>query len=321
MTRAEDERVASRARARLGLRAVCALAAVLLAGLTCGRIDYDPLPGALGDGGAGGAGAGGALAGLGGAGGAGGATGGAPGSGGATDMGGATGSGGALGSGGATDMGGATGSGGASAVGGAPGSGGAASTGGATGAGGGPAPCLQLLTASTDFDAAASGLTAVVEDFSRDALGVPVITFVTVLGNFFQHNADVTFESFATSDQATAGSRRSYVVAQGGNGATSSIGLFNGYDGVAPTFAAPQTAVGLSFRVPSGSDGFSLLVRRSDTTDVATFAVTSTGSASYAGIRSTCGAVIHSIDFGPNPVPGGSHQSIYWELASVRYAH
>jgi hypothetical protein len=30
--------------------------------------------------------------------------------------------------------------------------------------------------------------------------------------------------------------------------------------------------------------------------------------------------VIQSVDLGPDPVPGGPHQSIYWELAFVHYA-
>jgi hypothetical protein len=224
------------------------------------------------------------------------------------------------GSGGAPGTGGEIGTGGASGMGGATGSGGTPGTGGVIGTGGAPAPCLQFVASDTAFTGVASGLTGAVEDFSRDALGVPVIAFVAVPGNYFLHNADVTFESFATSDQATAGTRRSSVVAQSGNGLTSSIGLFNGYDGVAPTFAAPQVAAGLSIRVPSGSDTFTMSVRRSDTTDVATFSVTSTGTTAYAGVRSTCGAVIKSMDFGPAPVSGGAHQSIYWELASVRYA-
>jgi hypothetical protein len=315
-----------------GLGAFCAVAAALLPGLTCGRIDYDPIAHATGAGGAAaGAGAGGMIAGFGGAGGAvgsGGAmgTGGAVGSGGATGTGGsvgsggATGTGGAVGTGGATGSGGSVGSGGATGSGGAVGTGGMTGTGGVTGTGGAPAPCLQLLTSDSAFGAIASGLTATLEDFSRDVLGLPVIASIAVLGSSFLHSGDVTFESVATSDQAAAGTRRPYVDALGGNGATSAIGLFNGYDGIGPTFTMPEVAVGLSFRVPSGSDGFTMTVRRSDTSEVATFTVTSTGSASYIGVQSTCGRVIQSLDFGPNSVSGGPHQSIYWELASVHYA-
>jgi hypothetical protein len=316
-----------------GLGAFCAVAAALLPGLTCGRIDYDPIAHATGAGGAAaGAGAGGMIAGFGGAGGAGGGggaaggsggatgTGGAGGSGGAMGTGGAGGSGGAMGTGGAGGIGGATGTGGALGSGGATGTGGALGAGGVTGSGGAPAPCLQLLTSDSAFVAIASGLTATLEDFSRDLLGLPVIASVAVLGSSFLHSGDVTFESVATSDQAAAGTRRPYVDALGGNGATSAIGLFNGYDGIGPTFTMPEVAVGLSFRVPSGSDGFTMTVRRSDTSAVATFTVTSTGSASYIGVQSTCGRVIQSLDFGPNPVSGGPHQSIYWELASVHYA-
>jgi hypothetical protein len=328
---------------------LCAVAAVLLPGLTCGRIDYDPIAHATGAGGAA-AGAGGAIAGFGGeggAGGGGGAAGGTVGSGGAggaagvggAGVGGAAGSGGAAGGGGAgvggagaggiaggggggaAGAGGAIGAGGAVGSGGATGSGGAHGAGGVAGTGGAPAPCLQLLTSDSAFGAIATGLTATLEDFSRDALGLPVIAPVAVLGSFFLHSGDVTFESVATSDQAAAGTRRPYVDALGGNGATSAIGLSNGYDGIAPTFTSPEVAVGFSFRVPSGSDGFTMTVRRSDTSEVATFTVTSTGSASYVGVRSTCGPVIQSIDFGPNPVSGGPHQSSYWELASVHYAH
>jgi hypothetical protein len=201
------------------------------------------------------------------------------------------------------------------------GTGGSVGTGGVSGTGGASAACLQPIASDAAFNSIVSGLTATVENFSQNALGLLVIVSVVVPGNFFLHSSDVTFQSFDTSNQASPGTTSTSVDALTGNGVASAIGLFSGYDGITSTFAQPQRAVGLPFRVPSGTDGFTLTVRRSDTTDVATFTVTSAGSASYIGVQSTCGAVIQSMDLSPNPVSGGPHQSIYWELASVHYAH
>jgi hypothetical protein len=291
------------ARLRRALWLFFALAAALLPGLTCGHIDYDTHAQPTGTGGAA-TGAGGT--GLNGGAGAGGA---------------ATGSGGVFGTGGASGLGGAPGTGGVSGAGGAIGTGGAVGAGGVSGTGGASAACLQPIASDAAFNTVASGLTATVEDFSRTALGLLVILPLTVAGNYFLHSGDVTFESFATSNQAAPGTVQAQVGALAGNGITSAIGLSTGYDGITSTFAQPESAVGLSFRVPSGTDTFTMTVRRSDTTDVATFTVTSSGTTAYIGVQSTCGPVIQSVDLGPDPVAGGPHQSIYWELASVHYAH
>jgi hypothetical protein len=264
--------------------------------------------------GAGGTGNGGSGMGSGGAG-----SGGAAGTGGQGTGGRAPGTGGQSGG-----TGGMAGTGGAGVGGGSGGSGlGGAGTGG-SGTGGGP--CLTFIDGEGAYVSAATGLAVTTEDFSRDSTGTAITTFTEMNGDGFDAHAYVTFESFLASDQepdAAAGTSYPQVVADSGRSISSIVGpgaTYNGYDGIVANFASPQLVVAVTIDQQSGTDGFKMAVLRSDTSAVTTFPVTFTAS-TEVGVRSSCGAIIQSIAVSPNPLSTGMHDSQYWELDAVNFAH
>jgi hypothetical protein len=180
--------------------------------------------------------------------------------------------------------------------------------------------CLELMTSEQEFTQAISGLTVVTEDFFRDADGAAITDFAVAYGDHFYHHDEVTFESFATSDQQPAGTRSDCVVTERGDGITSAIYAYNGYDGIAMLFTAAQVAVGFSVSAVSGTEGFSLSVLDADGSVVERLALPASGPY-FAAVRSTCGATIDSLEVAPNPSETGYHHSQYWALAWVKYAH
>jgi hypothetical protein len=51
---------------------------------------------------------------------------------------------------------------------------------------------------------------------------------------------------------------------------------------------------------------------------VESFAIASVSSGDvFAGVRSTCGAVIDSVELRPNAQPNGPHMSQYWTISAV----
>jgi hypothetical protein len=77
---------------------------------------------------------------------------------------------------------------------------------------------------------------------------------------------------------------------------------YAGFDGIRSLFASPQA------------------VSRSDAAGTTTFALPTT-MAPLAGVRSNCGAIIKTIDVLPDQVPSGEHQSTFWTLTSLTFAH
>jgi hypothetical protein len=257
--------------------------------------------GAAGGGSSGSAGHGGASAGSGGSGGAAAGTTGAAGA-----QGGTTGAAGA--------QGGTTGAAGAQG----------GTTGGAGAGGGAGGPCLQLLTSAPQITAAMQGLTMASADFDHDASGNTFV-FQVVAGDDFATHALVTFQSVDTSNQAAVGTVSGYVVAKPPSAICSSSTAavaYSGFDGIRSLFASPQMVVGLTGNIPTGSpaDSFVLAVGRSDVAGTTTFALPTT-MAPLAGVRSNCGAIITSIDVLPDQIPTGDHQSTFWTLTSLTFAH
>jgi hypothetical protein len=191
-----------------------------------------------------------------------------------------------------------------------------AGTAGSAGAAGGP--CLELLTSEAAFDAATSNLTVGTEDFALDADGAAITDFAVAHGDHFYHHHEVTFESVATSDQADPGTRSDDVVTLEGNGISSMIGSYTGFDGIAMLFASAQTAVGFSV-TQAGTAGFTLAAVGSDGSVVGALAVPATGPY-FAAAVSHCGDVIQSLEIKPNRSETGEHHSQFWRLAWVKYA-
>ena len=129
----------------------------------------------------------------------------------------------------------------------------------------------------------------------------------------------MTFESFATSDQAEPGTRSNYIVTLNGDGISSSIGSYAGFDGIAMHFSSAQVAVGFSV-TEAGTAGFSLSVLDADGSLVEQLALPANGPY-FAAVRSTCGAIIDSLEVAPNRSETGEHQSQFWRLAWVKYAN
>jgi hypothetical protein len=201
----------------------------------------------------------------------------------------------------------------------------AAGAGGTAGAGGaGGAPCLQLLTSSPQITAAMQGLTTSQAEFDHDANG-NMLTFQVVAGDTFSTHALVTFKSIDTSNQAPVGTVDDYVVAKPPSAvvsASTAAVAYAGFDGLRAILAAPQTVVAFTGSVSTGSpaDGFVLVVGRSDTTQTTTYTLPTT-SAPLAGVQSSCGAIIKTLDVLPNQVPGGEHNSTFWAMTSLTFAH
>ncbi|MBN1610485.1 MAG: hypothetical protein JW940_27900 [Polyangiaceae bacterium] len=204
-------------------------------------------------------------------------------------------------------------------AGGSGGAGGAAPAGTAGFAGSAGSPCLELLTTEAEFTQATASLTVVTEDFSEHADGGAVTDFAVDYGNNFYHHDEVTFESFATSDQAEPGTRSTDIVTLSGNGISSMIGSYTGFDGIAMHFASAQVAVGYSV-TQAGTEGFSLTILDADGNAVAALAVPANGPY-FAAVRSNCGAVIETLEVAPNRSETGEHHSQFWRLAWVTFAH
>jgi hypothetical protein len=201
------------------------------------------------------------------------------------------------------------------------GAGGVAGSGGAGGAGGTPV-CLHLLTTSQQINAALQGLAVTKADLDHDASGNPVVYSVMAGDSFYDH-ASVTFISVDTSDQASVGSTSSYVVATPPSEIVSYptvANSFAGFDGLRSLFATAQTVVSFTGTVATGqqADGFALVVGRSDATQTTTFTLPTT-MAPLAGVQSSCGPIITTLDVLPNRVTGGEHMSSYWSMTSLSF--
>jgi hypothetical protein len=194
---------------------------------------------------------------------------------------------------------------------------GASGTAGSAGSAG--RPCLELLTSEAAFTEATSSLAVVTEDFALHADGGAVTDFAVDYGNNFYHHDEVTFESFATSDQAEPGTRSGDIVTLNGAGISSMIGSYTGFDGIAMHFVSAQVAVGYSV-TQAGTAGFTLSVLDADGGLVQELPVPAEGPY-FAAVRSSCGAVIQSLEIAPNRSESGEHQSQFWRLAWVKFAH
>lgn len=225
------------------------------------------------------------------------------------------GAGGDSASGGVADSGGSSGDGGSGGGGGADGSG-ATGSGGASGAGDG---CLQLLADEAAFAAVLPSFVTTVEDFTLDRDGNPVTDFIVTPGDDFLYYEELTFDSFATSDQQPLGTRTARVVANRGVSIESRIPSFSGYDGIDSNFVAPQSLVGLRAQ-STGPTDFILGVVRSDAAEVATYAVPIATGVFTLGVHSTCGPIISSVELSPERVPGGPHESVHWIMTEVEFA-
>lgn len=195
--------------------------------------------------------------------------------------------------------------------------GGAPGDGAVDGADDTPPPCLELLSTRGDFDAAAQSLTVIDEDFSRDAQG-NVTQYAVVGGDYFYQHANVTFQSFATSDQAAPGTVSDLVVGHPDTTSVSSIiGSYDGFDGIRSRFTDPQVVVGITLTAGT-PDPFLLAVTSSADAGSMTWTVPS--GTTFVGIRSHCGAIVESVDLSPQPLAGGSHNSIYWQMNDLSFA-
>jgi hypothetical protein len=175
------------------------------------------------------------------------------------------------------------------------------------------------LTSEQEFAQAASSLAVATEDFSLDAEGAAITAFAVHSGNDFYHHEEVTFESFATSDQAAPGTRSDYIVTLNGDGISSMIGDYAGFDGMAMHFAAAQMIVGFSV-TEAGTAGFTLFVLDAEGSAIGEIAVPASGPY-FAAVLSTCGVGIGTLEIAPNRSETGEHQSQFWRLELVSYAH
>jgi hypothetical protein len=180
------------------------------------------------------------------------------------------------------------------------------------------------LTSASQITAAMQGLTTAQAEFDHDANG-NMLTFQVVAGDSFSTHALVTFMSIDTSNQAPVGTLDTYVVAKPPMAIVSASPApspaYAGFDGLRATFASPQAVVAFTGNIPTGSpaDSFVLVVGRSDTAETTTYALPTT-SAPLAGVKSSCGAVIKTLDVLPNQVPGGEHNSTFWSMTSLTFA-